>query len=126
MRLSKKSKGIARTSHHSRTSPLTLVIAVNCIATLLILSGLLFTYLGSKVEQMRDRIEAILTSTAQEFVCMDNRGLITDCNQGMEYLSGLDKQTLLGKTNADLIDMEIGDRFTAAVTRSKQASPCRW
>jgi PAS domain S-box-containing protein len=91
------------------TDPTVLAITVTCIAVLLILSSVIFTYLGTKIAQMRIRIEAILASTSQGFVRMDSNGVITDCNLAMLELSGFEKQTLLGKSFRDLINTANND-----------------
>jgi PAS domain S-box-containing protein len=88
------------------TNPTVLAIAVTCIAVLLILSSAIFTYLGTKIAHMRIRIEAILASTSQGFIRMDNNGVITDCNMAMLKLSGYEKQVLLGKPFRDLVNIE--------------------
>ncbi|WP_333873846.1 PAS domain S-box protein [Methylobacter sp.] len=85
------------------TSPNVLAIAVISIAILLILSGLIFTYLGIKIAHARVRINAILASTSQGFVMMDQNGIITECNHAMQVLMGIDKQSIVGKFYGDLI-----------------------
>ncbi|MGZ4955898.1 MAG: PAS domain S-box protein [Methylobacter sp.] len=85
------------------TSPNILAIAVISIAILLILSGLIFTYLGIKIAHVRVRINAILASTSQGFVMMDRNGIITECNHAMLVLMGIDKQSIVGKFYRDLI-----------------------
>lgn len=87
----------------SSTSHNVLALAVISIATLVILSGLIFTYLGIKIAHARVRINAILASTSQGFVMMNRDGMITECNQAMLVLMGLNKQSLVGKFYGDLI-----------------------
>jgi PAS domain S-box-containing protein len=91
------------------TNPTLLAITVTCIAVLLIISGLLFTYLGSKIALMRNRIEGILASTSQGFIRLDSNGLITESNQAMLELTGLEKHSVLGKSIRDLVDINGDD-----------------
>jgi PAS domain S-box-containing protein len=93
------------------TSPTVLAITVTCIAVLLILCSVIFTYLGTKIAQMRIRIEAILASTSQGFIRMDSNGVITDCNLAMLELSGFEKQSLLGKSFRDLVNTTNNDQI---------------
>ncbi|MDO9268149.1 MAG: MHYT domain-containing protein [Methylobacter sp.] len=58
------------------TSPTILAVAVAAVAVaavaiVLIFSGLLFTFLGTKITHARNRIEAILSTTSHGFVMMD-------------------------------------------------------
>jgi PAS domain S-box-containing protein len=92
------------------TNPTVLAITVTCIAVLLILSSVIFTYLGTKIAQMRIRIETILASTSQGFIRMDSNGVITDCNLAMLALSGFEKQALLGKSFQELVNTANNDQ----------------
>ncbi|TRW93119.1 MHYT domain-containing protein [Candidatus Methylobacter oryzae] len=95
------------------TSPNVLAVAIAFVAFLLIFSGLVFTYLGGKLAQVRVRINAVLDSTNQGFVMMDRDGVITECNSAMSVLTGMDKQLLIGKFYWDLM---ITDRNLSADT----------
>lgn len=94
------------------TSPVVLAITVSSVAILLILSGLVFTYLGIRITRMREQIRAILASTSQGFLLMDREGSVIDCNQAMLSLLNSDKQPLLGRHYGDLLDTDSGSPLT--------------
>ena len=54
----------------------------------------MFTYLGSKLTTIRQRIEAILAMTSQGFVLINERELITDCNKALADLAGNDNDPI--------------------------------
>lgn len=85
------------------TNPTILAIVVAIVAILLILSGLIFTYLGTKIAHIRIRTNAILASTNQGFVMMDRGGFVTECNKAMLVLVGNERQSLVGTFYGDLI-----------------------
>ncbi|MFA5016076.1 MAG: PAS domain S-box protein [Methylobacter sp.] len=88
------------------TNTIVLAIVVALVSILLILSGLMFTYLGTKIAHIRVRINAILASTSQGFVRMNRLGIITECNQAMLVLMGIDNQSLVGRFYEDLIILD--------------------
>jgi len=83
-----------------------LAVVVALVSILLILSGLMFTYLGTKIAHIRVRINAILASTSQGFLRMNRLGIITECNQAMLVLMGIDNQSLVGRFYEDLIILD--------------------
>ncbi|MEQ1622810.1 MAG: EAL domain-containing protein [Methylococcales bacterium] len=105
------------------TSPTILTVAVGVVAILLIFSGLLFTFLGAKIAQVRNRIEAILATTSQGFVVMDVNNIITECNLAMSAMVAIEQGTLVGKPYFDLIasdniaDMKGNYQVEATVRR---------
>ncbi len=90
------------------TSPVVLTIAVTSAAILLTLSGLLFTFLGCKISQMRNRIEAILGATSHGFVMMDADNIITECNRALSIMIGVEQADLIGKRYGDWVNSDKG------------------
>lgn len=88
------------------TSPTVLAIAVAVVAVLLIFSGLLFTYLGTKVANVRNRIEAILATTSQGFVLIDKDGFISESNPAMSALLNMPEGVLVGRRFNTLFDSQ--------------------
>lgn len=80
-----------------------LAIVVTFIAILLLLIGLICTYLRVKLVQARLHVNAILESTSQGFVMMDKKGVITECNSAMSAMWGMDEQLLIGRFYNNLI-----------------------
>ncbi len=89
------------------TSPTLLAAAVAVVALLLILSGLLFTYLGGKITSIRKHIEAILATTSQGFWVINKQAIITDCNQAMAELIGIERHLLLGQPYQRFIASDV-------------------
>ncbi|MGZ5628437.1 MAG: response regulator [Methylobacter sp.] len=85
------------------SSPTVLAIAVAAVAIVLIFSGLLFTFLGTKITNARSRIEAILNTTSHGFVMMNADNTILECNHAMSMLAGIEQAALAGQSYADLI-----------------------
>ena len=85
------------------TNTTDIAITVTCVAILLISSGIMFTYLGTKLGNVRKHIDAILASTSQGFLMMNPSGMITQCNPAMLSLAGADKGSLLGKCFQELV-----------------------
>ncbi len=113
------------------TSPTILAVAVGVVAILLIFSGILFTFLGAKIAQVRNRNEAILATTSQGFVMMDVNNIITECNLAMSAMVGIEQGTLVGKPYFDLIasdncaDMKGNYQVEATVHRIDGSTlPC--
>ncbi|MEI7841765.1 MAG: response regulator [Gallionellaceae bacterium] len=91
-------------------SPTMLAIAVAGVAIVLIMAGLIFTFLGTRIANARNRIEAILATTSHGFLLMDKSGVITECNKAMANLLGQPPDFILNKHFRYLI---TSDNFSA-------------
>jgi len=89
-------------------SPTILAIAVSVVAILLILAGLIFTFLGTRIANARNRIEAILATTSHGFVLIDNAGSITECNRAMSDLLGRNQDSIINKPFCNLVASDNG------------------
>ena len=85
------------------TSPILLAVVVTSIALLLVVSGILFTYLSVKITAIRHQIEAILTATSQGFVMTNKDGLIQECNPAMAKLLSTERAQLIGQSFTHLM-----------------------
>ena len=84
-------------------SPKMLSIIVGVVAILLTVTGLLFTVLGAKINNSRNRVDSILATTWQGFVMLDLNNIITEANQAMAMLLGIEQDTIVGKPYFELI-----------------------
>jgi two-component system, sensor histidine kinase and response regulator len=78
------------------TSPVILASAVGGVVVLLIIGGLLFTWLGVRLTVAREHIAAILTTTQQGFVQVDTQNRITECNQAFCLMTRYPPNSLRG------------------------------
>jgi PAS domain S-box-containing protein len=79
------------------TDPEHLAIAVICVTVMLVLSSVGLTFLGAKISRVNNRLNAILGTTSQGFVVLNNDGIITECNQAMANLIGTTQSALVGQ-----------------------------
>ncbi len=84
-------------------SPKILSIVVGVVAILLTVTGLLFTFLGAKINNSRNRVDSILETTWQGFVMLDLNNIITESNHAMAMLLGMEQEALVGKSYFELI-----------------------
>lgn len=113
------------------THPAELAIIVSAVALSLILFGVLFAFLSTKIAFVRNRIEVILATTSHGFVAMDTQDVITECNQAMTQLVGITSNMLIGKRYCTLIasdnciDMQGNYQVEALVRRADgKTIPC--
>lgn len=113
------------------THPAELAIIVSAVALSLILFGVLFAFLSTKIAFVRNRIEVILATTSHGFVAMDTQDVITECNQAMTQLVGITSNVLIGKRYCTLIasdnciDMQGNYQVEALVRRADgKTIPC--
>lgn len=85
-------------------SPTQLALAIGSIVLLLLLFGMVFIVFSSQVTSMRRRIEAIITTTDQGFLIMDEFGFISDCNEAVLKMLDTEKQSVIGRHVNDFID----------------------
>lgn len=85
-------------------SPTELALMIGSVVILILLAGLLFIMLGSRVANMRRRIEAIITATDQGFLIMDELGFVTDCNEAALAMLQRSKQTVVGHRINEFIE----------------------
>ena len=113
------------------THPAELAIIVSAVTLSLILFGVLFAFLNTKIAFVRNRIDVILATTSHGFVAMDTQNFITECNQAMTQLVGTTSNTLIGKRYCALIasdnciDMQGNYQVEALVRRTDGSTlPC--
>ena len=85
------------------TSPILLAIIVTAVALMLVVTGILVTYLSVKIASIRNHIEAILTTTSQGFVIVDNDDIIQECNPALAKLLATDCAQLIGQSFTGLM-----------------------
>jgi two-component system sensor histidine kinase/response regulator len=82
-------------------APIIPVVAI--VAILLMFGGLSLIFLGTKITNAHKRTKAILDTTSHGFIAMDTNGIITECNQAMLDLVGVNSSTLVGTSYRELI-----------------------
>jgi len=85
-------------------SPTALALTIGSTVFLLLLFGTLFIVFGSQVASMRRRTEAILATTNQGFLIMDEFGLIIDCNDPVLEMLACPRHAVIGHRVHEFID----------------------
>lgn len=77
-------------------------------------------------EQSRDQFSLLFNLAPVSFVVLDKRGIIRQCNQAFETLTGMDAAKLFGKTLAEFIDQRDRLAFDIQIkhlAQSPQSAP---
>ncbi len=92
------------TSHdHLTTNTSYIAVIVSAVTIQLIVSGLLFGFMGHKLFRIRKHIKSILQTTSQGFVEIDDQNVIIDCNPAMTRLLGIEREKLVGQSYSTLL-----------------------
>lgn len=112
-------------------SPTTLAMVVSIVVIFLILGGLIFIWLGTKIINVRERLDSILAATSQGFVLIDKNGIVRKCNMAMTTMLGLESKSIIGQAFIDLINAEASCAMqgnytleTVLLRKDNQLLPC--
>lgn len=89
--------------HVNAISPTELALVVGALVMLILLIGLMFILLTSRVANMRLKIEAIISASDQGFFIMDEFGHVTDCNEAALGMLQRSKPSVIGHSLSEFI-----------------------